>query len=301
MYRAKETGPSRIVGVPDRRRDRHHPAPAHLERAAPRPRTRRARALLPAHGRPPRPTTMVGMEALVRWHHPTRGLLLPGEFIGLAEDTRAHRRRSAPGSCARRAARRAEWERAAPLRPARTPGRLNISVNVSAQQLADPTFPRQVASALTESGLDPDKLWLEITESTLMSTGDASVATLDSLRALGPAPRDRRLRHRVLVAQLPEAPPRRDPQGGPAASWTSSTATPMTSPSCAPSSPSGNRSASPSWPRASSALRRRRRSPALGCMLAQGYLFGVPPPPARSAPFPADDLHSWQAEVRTSA
>ena len=65
------------------------------------------------------------------------------------------------------------------------PGLLNISVNVSAQQLADPTFPRQVASALDESGLDPDKLWLEITESTLMSTGDASVAALSALRALG--------------------------------------------------------------------------------------------------------------------
>ena len=58
------------------------------------------------------------------------------------------------------------------------PGRLNISVNVSAQQLADPAFPRQVAAALEDSGLDPDRLWLEITESTLMGTGDARVATL---------------------------------------------------------------------------------------------------------------------------
>ena len=46
-------------------------------------------------------------------------------------------------------------------------------------------FPRQVASALGESGLDPDKLWLEITESTLMQTGDASAAALSALRALG--------------------------------------------------------------------------------------------------------------------
>ena len=51
----------------------------------------------------------------------------------------------------------AEWD---DLRTAagQDPGLLNISVNVSAQQLADPTFPRQVASALGESGLDPDKL-----------------------------------------------------------------------------------------------------------------------------------------------
>ena len=59
------------------------------------------------------------------------------------------------------------WEPAADA-AGQNAGLLNISVNVSAQQLADPTFPRQVASALGESGLNPDKLWLEITESTLM-------------------------------------------------------------------------------------------------------------------------------------
>jgi len=64
-------------------------------------------------------------------------------------------------------------------------GRLNISVNVSAQQIADPSFPGQVAAALDESGLNPDKLWLEITESTLMGNGDLVIATLTSLRDLG--------------------------------------------------------------------------------------------------------------------
>jgi EAL domain-containing protein (putative c-di-GMP-specific phosphodiesterase class I) len=63
--------------------------------------------------------------------------------------------------------------------------RLNVSVNVTAQQIADPSFPREVARALDESGLSPDTLWLEITGSMLMGNGARVIATLTALRDLG--------------------------------------------------------------------------------------------------------------------
>ncbi len=88
--------------------------------------------------------------------------------------------------------------------------RLNISVNVSAIQLADPGFLNQVARAIESSGINPDRLWLEITESTLIRDADDAVLVLQALRQLGAALRDRRLRDRLLLAELPEAVSRRD-------------------------------------------------------------------------------------------
>jgi len=128
-------------------------------------------------------TTLVGMEALVRWQHPTRGLLAPYDFVPLAEDSGL----IVPlGAWVLNEACRqvAEWS-ALRTDAGQDDLRLNISVNVSALQLADPGFPGQVAAALGASGINPDRLWLEITESTLMRDADEAVLVLHALRELG--------------------------------------------------------------------------------------------------------------------
>jgi len=111
------------------------------------------------------------------------GIAPPGEFIPLAEDSGLIVPLGAwvVGEACRQTA---AWHLVR-TEAGQDDGRLNISVNVSAQQIADPSFPGQVAAALDESGLNPDKLWLEITESTLMGNGDLVIATLTSLRDLG--------------------------------------------------------------------------------------------------------------------
>jgi EAL domain-containing protein (putative c-di-GMP-specific phosphodiesterase class I) len=123
------------------------------------------------------------MEALVRWQHPTRGLLLPQEFIPLAEDSGMI---VALGEWVLNEACRqtAEWlvrRRGSGL----DDNRLNMSVNVSAVQLADARFPTQVAEAIASSGINPDRLWLEITESALMRDADEAVLVLQEFTKLG--------------------------------------------------------------------------------------------------------------------
>jgi diguanylate cyclase (GGDEF)-like protein/PAS domain S-box-containing protein len=119
---------------------------------------------------------LVGVEALVRWMHPERGLLLPGVFVPVAEDAGL-----APVIGAwvlRRACRQArEWT----LR-GRKPVRM--SVNVSAYQLRDDRIVEAVAGALRDSGLPPAQLELEITEGALQTQGEAE-SILDRLKSLG--------------------------------------------------------------------------------------------------------------------
>jgi diguanylate cyclase (GGDEF)-like protein/PAS domain S-box-containing protein len=127
--------------------------------------------------------TMVGMEALVRWRHPTRGVLSPDQFIPMAEDSGL----VVPlGAWALRETCRqaAAWDvgrNEAGLDEAR----LNISVNVASLQLADPGFPDLVADVLGTTGINPDRLWLELTETTLMGDAESTVELLHSLRAIG--------------------------------------------------------------------------------------------------------------------
>jgi diguanylate cyclase (GGDEF)-like protein len=118
-------------------------------------------------------------EALVRWRHPTRGVVTPAEFIAVAEDSGLIHElgdRVLQIACAQAAQWRAEVPRLADLR---------VSVNVSARQLADGGFPSRVAGALAASGLDPDALVLEITESAVLSDGGEAESRLRGLRALG--------------------------------------------------------------------------------------------------------------------
>lgn len=119
-----------------------------------------------------------GFEALARWNHPRRGLVSPSEFIPIAEESDLIiqiGRWILRESCRQMA----EWQRSlAPAPP------LTISVNVSSRQLSDPHLVEDVRSALTESGLNPKCLALELTESSMIGKGEHVLATLDQLKAL---------------------------------------------------------------------------------------------------------------------
>jgi diguanylate cyclase (GGDEF)-like protein len=120
----------------------------------------------------------VGMEALVRWRHPERGLLLPGEFINIAEDTGL----IVPLG---------KWvldhacEQAAAWQPSNVGRQLTISVNVSPRQMIDGNLCRDVREALAASGLPPTALVLEITERSLMVDSPLIRQQLDELKHLG--------------------------------------------------------------------------------------------------------------------
>jgi len=121
---------------------------------------------------------VVGVEALVRWMHPERGLIPPGEFIPAAEATGL----IVPlGAWLLRAActEIREWQ----IRSQRPD--LTLSVNLSVRQLADPDLVEVVHQALESSGLDPARLTLELTESALMEPSEETLAVLGDLKALG--------------------------------------------------------------------------------------------------------------------
>ena len=119
------------------------------------------------------------VEALVRWEHPTRGLVSPDQFIPVAEDTRL----IVPigGWVLRQACRDVAGWRAehGALRD------LHVSVNLSACQFGDNDLVASVAAALEETGLDPAALWLEITESVVMDGVESTIETLRALKGLG--------------------------------------------------------------------------------------------------------------------
>ena len=120
-----------------------------------------------------------GVEALVRWRHPERGLLLPAEFISLAEDTGLIiplGRWVLQEACNQ--ARR--WQIDHPLA-----SRLRLSVNISARHFQDDGLVEDVKTALASSGLDPEQLVIEITESVLVQDADAVVARMLALKLLG--------------------------------------------------------------------------------------------------------------------
>ncbi|MDQ3855099.1 MAG: EAL domain-containing protein, partial [Chloroflexota bacterium] len=122
---------------------------------------------------------ITGMEALVRWQHPERGLVPPGDFIPLAEETGLIVQ---IGQVVRdEACRQAgDWCRTHPdLDP------FVISVNLSTQELHSPDLPRWIAESLEKAGLSPDHLALEITENMLMEDGASASAVLQGLKDMG--------------------------------------------------------------------------------------------------------------------
>jgi diguanylate cyclase (GGDEF)-like protein/PAS domain S-box-containing protein len=120
---------------------------------------------------------IVGVEALVRWQHPQRGMISPLDFIPVAEETGlilplGH------------------WVLLTACRQARAwldqgVDLGEIAVNISAQQFKQPEFVKSVQSVLDETGLPAERLELEITESTVMNGADSSVSTLQELKAMG--------------------------------------------------------------------------------------------------------------------
>jgi diguanylate cyclase (GGDEF)-like protein len=121
----------------------------------------------------------IGAEALVRWEHPVDGLRSPDQFIGLAEESGLITEIGAlvlNDACFQAA----RWV-------AETPDHhdLLVTVNLSARQVGDDAIVEQVRAALDASGLEPHRLVLEITETVLMHDRDAAAATLWLLKGLG--------------------------------------------------------------------------------------------------------------------
>ena len=118
----------------------------------------------------------VGAEALVRWQHPVRGLLAPGEFVsavehsGLIRDFTMVVLEKAVAECA-------TW--------VGTGGALTVAVNLSARNLLDSELPIDVGRILTRYGLPPERLVLEITETTMMSELEVVEEVLGTLRTMG--------------------------------------------------------------------------------------------------------------------
>jgi len=120
---------------------------------------------------------LVEVEALVRWMHPERGLIGPGNFIPLAEETGLI---LSLGECVLRQACRqmALWLRDFSLDPA-----MRVSVNLSARQFKQPDLFNRIMGILEETGLPPQRLSLEVTEGVLMENLDNAIVLLNRLRA----------------------------------------------------------------------------------------------------------------------
>lgn len=173
MYRAKQSGKNSYhVGAPSVHITRERPALVHeLERAI-------AHDELELHYQPivnANDTALVGAEALVRWRHPTQGLLRPDAFIPLAE---AHGLCSALG----------DWVIQRALGELAAAGQLGpawVNVNLAASQLSNPNLPQDVARLLQRFNVPATRLGIELTES--MGIHDAAMghAILHSLREMG--------------------------------------------------------------------------------------------------------------------
>ena len=118
---------------------------------------------------------LVGAEALVRWRDPIRGLIPPASFVPMAEETGMV---AAIGKwvLTRACADAVLWRSRVPLR---------VGVNVSSKQLIDADFADFVARTLRETGLPPERLQIEITESSVLEQRGPTLATLQALRRLG--------------------------------------------------------------------------------------------------------------------
>lgn len=121
---------------------------------------------------------LIGMEALVRWRHPSRGLISPAEFIPLAEESGLILQigRWVLGEACRQGT---IWQSQFP------DTHLSVSVNLSARQFRDPHLEREIAQTLRRTGLQPSRLILEITETVVMDQAERTSETLHKLKALG--------------------------------------------------------------------------------------------------------------------
>jgi len=125
-----------------------------------------------------RTSRIVGFEALARWQHPSRGLVLPVDFIALAEESElivAIGRVILEKACRQAQLWRMRW----------SDENLMMSVNLSPRQFLDPDLANGIRQVLRSTGLEPSALELEITESSVMDRSETSLGVLQQLRALG--------------------------------------------------------------------------------------------------------------------
>ncbi len=122
---------------------------------------------------------LAGVEALVRWDHPERGTIAPGDFIEIAEENGAilpMGRWILREACEQTVRWKAHGEGLASM---------FVSVNISAREVQQPGFVEGVRTILTETGVEPTRLILEITETALLKATPSTIATLGALRELG--------------------------------------------------------------------------------------------------------------------
>lgn len=175
MYRAKRQGRAQVMLFDDRLHD------ATQERFRVQTELRRAidRGELCLHYQPIVDLVrnrVVAVEALVRWQHPERGLVMPDQFVAIAESTGLIRELGAvvlEQACEASA----RWETGSRS--------MRVSVNLAAPQVNDDRLPEVVEHVLDIAGLDPDRLTLEVTESAAMRDAATSTQTLHALRKLG--------------------------------------------------------------------------------------------------------------------
>ena len=122
-------------------------------------------------------TSLCGAEALVRWQSPEFGFVSPGEFIPLAESSGLIRKIG-------------DWVAEQAFRQAAAwssseSANIQVAINVSAQQLLDPTFPPRIQQLLNETGVPPALIELEITESAVMGNMRQAISAMNQLKAMG--------------------------------------------------------------------------------------------------------------------
>ena len=120
---------------------------------------------------------VVGAEALIRWQHPDRGLVEPGQFVAIAEDSGLIR--PIGRWVVHEACRQAQAWQTAGLRP------IPVSVNISAVEFRSKAFLTNIVEILKETSLDPRYLEIELTESALMTHVEATTSVLRALKAMG--------------------------------------------------------------------------------------------------------------------
>ena len=226
---------------------------------------------------------VTGVEALLRWRHPERGIVPPDHFVPLAEEIGL----IVPIG---------RWVLREACRQARqmqtlivTEAPLTVAVNLSVVQLQHSDIVADVSDALAESGLAAGCLTLEITETVMMTDTDTALERLDELKEARRPAGDGRLRHGLLVAELPQPAAGRHRQDGPL----------VPARRRVPASlgagqrrrrASARRSISTSSRKASSTSEQWTALRDLGCDLGQGFLFARPM-----------DSHSTLEYLRTAA
>ncbi len=231
-----------------------------------------------------------GFEALIRWMHPTRGLIDPHEFITLAEDTGLIVPIGAwilEEACRQSA----HWQS---QRPGDGPS-LTMSVNLAPRQLNDATLAARVGRILDGTGIDPQTVWLEVTEGAL-SHAKTSIKALQSLRDLGVhlAVDDFGTGYSSL-AHLKAFPVEalKIDQGFVDGLGTDPSDTTIVGAVVGLAHSMGLAAVAEGLEEPSQLAELRT----LGCDYAQGYLFGAPQPATALGDHPADDLTAWHTIV----